>query len=160
MDIDHVNDATDPVTDRSIEHVFVYGTLRPGDVRWSFLEPFVTDDGTADSVEGSLFDTGEDYPAATFAGPETGSAVIHGRTFRIAEPMLDECLAVLDVEEDTVGGRYRRVAITTRAGVDVWAYEYGFGMDLVPIPSGDWFEHRPPSHHVQAPHRPVAADSG
>jgi gamma-glutamylcyclotransferase (GGCT)/AIG2-like uncharacterized protein YtfP len=57
---------------------------------------------------------------------------------------------VLDVEEDTVAGRYRRVAITTQAGLDVWAYEYGFGMDLVPIPSGDWFEHRPPA----------AADSG
>lgn len=147
VDIDH--------TASLIDHVFVYGTLRPGDVRWSFLEPFVTDGGIADSVEGSLFDTGEDYPAATFAGPATGSTVIHGRTFRIAEAMLDECLAVLDVEEDTVGGRYRRVAITTRAGVDVWAYEYGFGMDLVPIPSGDWFEHRPPSPHIQ-----VAADSG
>ena len=144
VDIDH--------SESLIDHVFVYGTLRPGDVRWSFLEPFVTDDGTADSVEGSLFDTGEDYPAATFAG--SGSAVIRGRTFRIAESLLDECLAVLDVEEDTVGGRYRRVAITTRAGVDVWAYEYGFGMDLVPIPSGDWFEHRPPSPHIQ-----VAADS-
>lgn len=142
-----------------INHVFVYGTLRPGDVRWSFLEPFVTDGGIADSVVGSLFDTGEDYPAATFAptptGDGTGSTVIHGRTFRIAETLLDACLAVLDVEEDTVAGRYRRVAITTQAGIDVWAYEYGFGMDLVPIPSGDWFEHRPPSPHI-----PVAADSG
>ena len=24
-------------------HVFVYGTLRPGDVRWHFLEPFVVE---------------------------------------------------------------------------------------------------------------------
>ncbi|MET0662550.1 MAG: gamma-glutamylcyclotransferase [Ilumatobacteraceae bacterium] len=140
MDIDH----DDPSTDALIDHVFVYGTLRPGDVRWSFLEPFVTDGGAADSVVGSLFDTGEDYPAATFAADGSGSTVIHGRTFRIAEPLLDDCLAVLDVEEDTVAGRYRRVAITTQAGVDVWAYEYGFGMDLVPIPSGDWFVHRPP----------------
>jgi gamma-glutamylcyclotransferase (GGCT)/AIG2-like uncharacterized protein YtfP len=154
VDIEH-GEPVDPL----IDHVFVYGTLRPGDVRWSFLEPFVTDDGAADSVVGSLFDTGEDYPAATFTptatGAGRGSAVIHGRTFRIAEALVDECLAVLDVEEDTVAGRYRRVAITTRAGVDVWAYEYGFGMDLVPIPSGDWFEHRPPSPHIQ-----VAADSG
>lgn len=148
-----------PPINPSIVHVFVYGTLRPGDVRWSFLEPFVTDGGIADSVDGSLFDTGEDYPAATFAptptGNGTGSNLIHGRTFRITETLLDECLAVLDVEEDTVAGRYRRVAITTQAGLDVWAYEYGFGMDLVPIPSGDWFEHRPPSPHIQA-----AADSG
>jgi len=143
-----------PPINPSIVHVFVYGTLRPGDVRWSFLEPFVTDGGIADSVDGWLFDTGEDYPAATFAVNGSGSKVIHGRTFRIAETVLDECLAVLDVEEDTVAGRYRRVAITTQAGVDVWAYEYGFGMDLVPIPSGDWFEHRPPSPHI-----PAAADS-
>ena len=87
--------------------------------------------------------------ASTFAptpsGNGTGSNLIHGRTFRITETLLDECLAVLDVEEDTVAGRYRRVAITTQAGLHVWAYEYGFGMDLVPIPSGDWFEHRPPA---------------
>ncbi len=149
MDIEHTGPGSrplidDPINDR-IDHVFVYGTLRPGDVRWSFLAPFVTDGGVADSVDGSLFDTGEDYPAATFGSGETGATVIHGRTFRIAADVLDECLAVLDVEEDTVGGRYRRVALTTRAGVAVWAYEYGFGMDLVPIPSGDWFEHRPPS---------------
>jgi gamma-glutamylcyclotransferase (GGCT)/AIG2-like uncharacterized protein YtfP len=159
VDIDRDNPVIYPPTDSLIDHVFVYGTLRPGDVRWSFLEPFVTDGGMADSVVGSLFDTGEDYPAATFAltatGDGSGSTVIHGRTFRVAETLLDDCLAVLDVEEDTVGGRYRRVAITTQAGIDVWAYEYGFGMDLVPIPSGDWFEHRPPSPHV-----PVAADSG
>ncbi len=147
MDIEHA----DPL----IDHVFVYGTLRPGDVRWSFLEPFVTDGGAPDSVVGSLFDTGEDYPAATFAASGTGPTVIHGRTFRIRDGLLAGCLEVLDVEEDTVGGRYRRVAITTLSGVDVWAYEYGFGMDLVPIPSGDWFAHRPPSPPIE-----VAADSG
>jgi gamma-glutamylcyclotransferase (GGCT)/AIG2-like uncharacterized protein YtfP len=124
-----------------IDHVFVYGTLRPGDVRWSFLQPFVTDDGFADSVDGSLFDTGQDYPAATFGGP----TAIHGRTFRIPADVLDDCLVVLDEEEDTVGGRYHRVAIRTHAGLDVWAYEYGTGYELVPIPSGDWFEHRPPA---------------
>ena len=29
--------------------MFVYGTLRPGDVRWRFLAPFV-DDGWSDTV--------------------------------------------------------------------------------------------------------------
>ena len=42
-----------------INHVFVYGTLRPGDVRWSFLEPFVTDGGIADSVVGKTTSTRE-----------------------------------------------------------------------------------------------------
>jgi gamma-glutamylcyclotransferase (GGCT)/AIG2-like uncharacterized protein YtfP len=43
-----------------IRHVFVYGTLRPGDVRWHVLVPVVVDGGMADSGDGSLFDTGRD----------------------------------------------------------------------------------------------------
>ena len=131
-----------------IDHVFVYGTLLPGDVRWRYLEQFVADDGRADSVAGTLFDTGLDYPAAVFADPATESAgssgTILGRTFRIPVEVLDDCLAVLDVEEDTVGGRYRRISVTTNGGTEVWAYEYGDGLDLAPIPSGDWLAHRPP----------------
>jgi gamma-glutamylcyclotransferase (GGCT)/AIG2-like uncharacterized protein YtfP len=126
-----------------IDHVFVYGTLLPGDVRWRYLEQFVGDEGCADAVAGSLFDTGFDYPAAVFdTGGATSNSIL-GRTFRIAAEVLDDALAVLDVEEDTVGGRYRRVAIRTQGGTDVWAYEYGNGLDLTPIPSGDWLAHRP-----------------
>ena len=36
-------------------------------------------------------------------------------------------------------GLCRQVAIRTRYGRDVWAYEYGTGLELVPITSGDWF---------------------
>ena len=36
------------------QHLFVYGTLRPGDVRWPFLEPFVADAGVADTVGGRV----------------------------------------------------------------------------------------------------------
>jgi gamma-glutamylcyclotransferase (GGCT)/AIG2-like uncharacterized protein YtfP len=127
-----------------IDHVFVYGTLLPGDVRWRYLQQFVTDEGRVDSVDGSLYDTGFDYPAAVFEGPEAlEGAVIVGRTFAIPPALLEDCLAVLDVEEDIAGGRYRRVAIRTRAGTDVWAYEYACGLDLVAIPSGDWLAHRP-----------------
>ena len=122
-----------------IDHVFVYGTLLPGDVRWNHLAQFVTDDGTPDSVGGSLFDTGFDYPAAVFDATGT----ILGRTFTIAPEVLADCLAVLDVEEDTVGGRYRRVSIRTDNGVDAWSYEYGSGLELTPISSGDWLAHRP-----------------
>jgi gamma-glutamylcyclotransferase (GGCT)/AIG2-like uncharacterized protein YtfP len=122
-----------------IDHVFVYGTLLPSDVRWPHLQRFAADEGTTDTVSGALFDTGFDYPAAVF----DDSGTIHGRTYRIELDLLDECLAVLDVEEDTVGGRYRRVAVRTGAGVDVWAYEYGSGLDLTLIESGDWLAHRP-----------------
>ncbi len=117
-------------------HLFVYGTLRPGDVRWRMLEPFVDDDGIADTATGSVFDTGLDYPAAVFGGD--GRVV--GRTYRLRVDRLDEALEVLDEEEDTVAGLYRRVEITTGNGVDAWAYAYGDGLELTPIESGDWFD--------------------
>lgn len=117
------------------DHLFVYGTLRPGDVRWSFLEPFAADDGVADSVHGDLFDTGLDYPAAVFGGARS----ITGRTFRLRADRLEEALVTLDIEEDTVLGRYRRVPVTTDRGIRAWAYAYGSGLELTPIPGGDWF---------------------
>jgi gamma-glutamylcyclotransferase (GGCT)/AIG2-like uncharacterized protein YtfP len=119
----------------SITHLFVYGTLRPGDVRWPLLRPFVVGRGDADEADGLLYDTGLDYPAAVFGG----SGRIVGQTFELVDETLDEALAVLDEEEDTVDGLYRRVTIRTRSGRDVWAYEYGTGLTLVPITSGDWF---------------------
>ena len=118
-----------------ITHLFVYGTLRPGDVRWALLRPFVVGRGDADEVDGELYDTGLDYPAAVFGGPGR----IVGQTFELIADTLEQALAVLDEEEDTVDGLYRRVAIRTRGGRDVWAYEYGAGLTLVPITSGDWF---------------------
>ena len=121
-------------SDRPV-HLFVYGTLRPGDVRWSFLEPFVADAGAVDSVAGRLFDTGLDYPAAVFDGDHS----IAGRTYLLRSDRLDEALAVLDEEEDTVLGLYRRVEVTTGSGLRAWAYEYGDGLELTPIESGDWF---------------------
>jgi gamma-glutamylcyclotransferase (GGCT)/AIG2-like uncharacterized protein YtfP len=127
-----------------IGHVFVYGTLRPGDVRWRVLEPFVVDDGFADSVSGRLFDTGFDYPAAVF-GP---SGTIHGQTFSLLAASIDHALAVLDEVEDVVGGEYRRVAVRTVLGIAAWSYAYGSGLDLTPIPSGDWFVHRPPPRRM------------
>jgi gamma-glutamylcyclotransferase (GGCT)/AIG2-like uncharacterized protein YtfP len=68
----------------SIRYVFVYGTLRPGDVRWPLLAPFVVGAGIADEVDGELFDTGLDYPAAVFGAAgrivgQTFELVAHGR---------------------------------------------------------------------------------
>ena len=121
-------------------HVFVYGTLRPGDVRWHFLEPFVVDGGMADSVPGQLFDTGFDYPAAVFDG---GGTII-GHTFAL----LEASARAGDRRARRGGGRRRRRVLTASAcepdrGLDAWAYAYGSGLDLTPIPSGDWLQHRP-----------------
>ena len=118
--------------------MFVYGTLRPGEVRWRFLEPFVVDDGWPDTIVGRLFDTGLDYPAAIVDSRAEPGGVIHGHTYAILDGALDRCLAVLDREEDTVGGRYRRIVVTTGTGTTAYAYEYGDGLTLRPIASGDW----------------------
>ena len=118
-----------------INSLFVYGTLRPGDVRWSFLEPFAADDGVDDTVGGRVYDTGLDYPAAIFGDGGT----IFGRTYTLRPELLDAALATLDEEEDNVLGLYRRVEVVTGRGVRAWAYEYGDGLELTWIPSGDWF---------------------
>ena len=123
-----------------VKHVFVYGTLRPGDVRWQFLEPFVVDEGWDDSIIGRLFDTGLDYPAALLDERAEPGGTIFGRTYALLDASLGECLAALDAEEGTVGGCYRRVVRKTTRGVPVYVYEYGDGLDLVPIGSGDWFD--------------------
>lgn len=116
-------------------HLFVYGTLRPGDVRWPLLRRFVVDEGAGDTVAGRLFDTGLGYPAAVFGGPGT----IVGRTYELRADLLATALDELDAEEDTVLGLYRRTTVVTGRGRDAWAYAYGSGLDLRPIPSGDWF---------------------
>jgi gamma-glutamylcyclotransferase (GGCT)/AIG2-like uncharacterized protein YtfP len=124
---------------RTVNTLFVYGTLRPGDVRWHFLAPFAADHGVDDGVDGHLFDTGLGYPAALFGPDPTGTVrTIRGRRYELRVDLLDEALRVLDVEESSVAGLYRRVLVTTHAGHDAWAYEYGTGLELTPIPGGDW----------------------
>ena len=126
---------------KSPTYLFVYGTLMPGDVRWRILEPFAADVGTPDSTDGVLYDTGLDYPAAVFDGRfGSGAVPVLGRTYLLRDDRLDEGLAVLDEEEDTVDGLYRRVTVNTHRGVTAWAYEYGDGLELTLIPRGNWFD--------------------
>ena len=120
----------------TLSHLFVYGTLRPGDVRWHHLEPFVVDEGWDDTAAGSVFDTGLDYPAAKF----DRSGTIRGRTYALLTASVDRCLELLDEVEGVVEGQYRRVTITTGTGTRAWAYEYGTGLDLTLIESGDWLQ--------------------
>lgn len=119
-------------------HLFVYGTLLPGEVRWHFLEPFVADGGREDSVGGRLFDTGLGYPAARFGA----DGVIHGRSFALTLERLAEALGVLDEVEGAVDGLYGRREIVTASGRAAWAYEGGAGLHLEPIHSGSWLQHR------------------
>ena len=127
-----------------IRHVFVYGTLRTGDVRWHHLEPLVLGEGLADTVPGDVFDTGFDYPGAVFADDrDDGVGVVHGQTFELRSDTYDRAMEVLDDVEGVVDGDYVRVVVTTSLGRTAWAYAYGTGLDLVRIESGDWLTHRP-----------------
>lgn len=121
--------------------MFVYGTLRPGDVRWPLLARFVESEGVDDTAAGRLYDTDRGYPAARF-GP---GGNIRGRTYPLRNESVDEALAALDHEEATVAGLYRRVSIVTGRGVRAWAYEYGDGLVLTLIESGDWFARSRPT---------------
>ena len=123
-------------------HLFVYGTLLPGEERWRFLVPFVVGHGVPDTARGDLYDTGLGYPAACFGTAGT----IVGRTFTLLGTSDDRALAELDTIEGAVAGLYRRTSIVTDSGANAWAYEYGSGLSLTRIASGSWVElnGRPP----------------
>ena len=72
--------------------LFVYGTLRPGEVRWRHLAPYVVGEGRAASVAGELYDTGLGYPAAMFGG----EGRILGRVYPMDDDTLHAALAHLD----------------------------------------------------------------
>jgi gamma-glutamylcyclotransferase (GGCT)/AIG2-like uncharacterized protein YtfP len=128
-----------PFADVDPEHLlFVYGTLLPGEERWELLEPFVVGAGSPDSVAGTLYDTGEGYPAASFAA---GDRRVAGQVFQLDGGRLDQALELLDEVEDAALGLYRRVRVVTDAGLDVWTYQYGTGLRLTPIDGGDWLSH-------------------
>ena len=117
-----------------ITHLFVYGTLRPGQQRWPFLAPFVIDEGQDDSVNGTLYDTGLGYPAARF----DGLGNIHGRTYPLRIDRLTEALELLDRVEGAVEHLFNRVAITTSSGRQAWAYQHSGDATFPEITSGDW----------------------
>jgi len=118
----------------TLDQVFCYGTLLPGQERWQFLEPFVLE-SEPDQVTGRLYDTGLGYPAAYF----DRGGVIHGIRFHLDPHRLEEALSMLDEIEGAVEGMYHRVAVVTEAGVKVYAYQYGGeGSGLTDLPSGNW----------------------
>lgn len=103
-----------------VRHLFVYGTLMPGQSRWPALAPWVEGEPGPDSVTGRLFDTGYGWPAAVI-GP-TGS--IPGVTVALATGSLPDALAALDEIEGTGAGGYCRVQVVTANRVAAWVYDW------------------------------------
>jgi gamma-glutamylcyclotransferase (GGCT)/AIG2-like uncharacterized protein YtfP len=122
----------------AVRHLFVYGTLQPGESRWHELAKFVVDEGVRTTVPGMVYDTGLDYPAAKFA-PATEADVIQGRVYEFDPAQIDAALARLDDVEGAVRGLYARVVVQTAAGPRAWAYECGDDSLLARrLPEGDW----------------------
>lgn len=118
-------------------HLFVYGTLRPGGVRWQHLAPFVVGDGVHTTTAGDVYDTGLEYPAAMFGGEQS----IHGRVYELHPARVDDALAHLDEVEGAVRGLYHRVTVVTDSGHSAWAYQCGEAALLVRrIECGDWLQ--------------------
>ncbi|MDP2292260.1 MAG: gamma-glutamylcyclotransferase family protein [Actinomycetota bacterium] len=123
------------MTGASPTHLFVYGTLRPGEVRWQHLAPFVVGDGVHTTTSGDVYDTGLEYPAATFGGPRS----IHGRVYELHPARIVDALSHLDEVEGAVRGLYHRVTVVTDSGHTAWAYQCGEEALLVRrIEGGDW----------------------
>lgn len=120
----------------TINTLFAYGTLLPGEERWHILARFAVDEGHPDTASGVIYDTGLGYPAAMF----DGDGVVHGRTFRLLDTSLTDALCVLDDVEGVVDGDYTRVLITTATGVRAWSYECGTieGMTPTRLHDGNW----------------------
>lgn len=95
-----------------INHVFVYGTLQPGQPRWPALARFTPEPNAtrAASVPGQLFDTGYGWPAAVFE--DASSDHVTGVVVHLDPESVDEALLTLDAIEGVASGLFQRVIVT------------------------------------------------
>lgn len=75
----------------TLNKLFVYGTLRPGEFRYDFIEPYVTDVQPAMMPQCSLYTVGS-YP---FIVKECNGDVV-GEVLTIAPEHIDDVLRMLD----------------------------------------------------------------
>jgi gamma-glutamylcyclotransferase (GGCT)/AIG2-like uncharacterized protein YtfP len=119
-----------------IFNLFVYGTLRRGDVAEDVLQG--CDWLGEATVAGVLYDIDGRFPALLLYG----EALVHGELWRCPAALLPE----LDIYECVADGLFRRVGVQATAGdedVACWTYAAGPALSrkLVAerrIPSGRW----------------------
>ena len=135
----------------SIDHLFVYGTLRPGTLHpMARLLAECTQTVGPARVDGHLFDLGP-YPGVALADGDA-AACVHGDLLRLAQTGRPELLAELDAYEGCPRpgdgpALFRRVATSaTSAGgarVPCWVYVYARSLEGAErVTSGDWLAHR------------------
>lgn len=105
--------------------IFVYGTLKHGDVRAWLLDGQAYLGEATTLPQYRLFNTG-DYPALVEAEPlGLPGRSIQGELWRVD----DDCLARLDEEEGVDEGLYERCAIELSDGTTAWVYLYLYPVD-------------------------------
>lgn len=129
--------------------VFVYGTLRPGEVNWEHrLEGRVVDAVPARLDGVALVDCGP-YPAAVERPGAPGVAgdllwvepALWGRTVEL----LDELEGYVPGDRDNLFERVVRAVVTGAGTVDAWVYLAGHELaaaDVPEVPGGDWVAYR------------------
>ena len=92
--------------------LFVYGTLQPGAAAWSLMSPHAAGPARPARLPGSLYDTGQGYPALLLGdGPGVSGWVVPLRS--------GAALAALDEYE---GPEYARVRVVLADGSVAWTY--------------------------------------
>lgn len=98
------------------DKLFVYGSTMPGQSRYDYIKHYVAS-STPDSVEGLLYDSGQDYPLAKFGPGEP----IPGYVLTIHEDSAQEFFTSMTQMES---GLFSLVEVRTRSGERVRAYEW------------------------------------
>jgi gamma-glutamylcyclotransferase (GGCT)/AIG2-like uncharacterized protein YtfP len=108
------------------DSLFVYGTLMPGHRRWGMLAPHALDQRPA-TVPGTLYDTGQGWPAAVF-GTTPGQRHVPGwvvwfsaGTLRILLPDLDEMEGIGSPPDPSVDP-YVRIRVPVDSVTEAWAW--------------------------------------
>lgn len=119
----------------SINRLFVYGTLKPGQSRWPVLAPFVDprEPVVAAEVGGRLWATPWGWPALT---PGTGP--VRGVLVALRPDRVGDALARLDEVEGVDTGLFERVATTTRAGKSCSTYLWLKDTEGFTLLDGEW----------------------
>ena len=99
--------------------VFVYGTLKPGQVRWPLLKQYAPAYVARCEYPGYLYDCGA-YPAAVFTPDATDTHIV-GYSVTFLAHQQEEILATLDKVEGVSYGLF----VQKEIDVSVYAYEIG-----------------------------------
>jgi gamma-glutamylcyclotransferase (GGCT)/AIG2-like uncharacterized protein YtfP len=114
----------------AVHWLFVYGTLMPGRLRWPHVADAVAARRPA-TVTGTLYDTGNGYPALVLAG----RGLVEGWLLGFRATGAPAIMARLDEVE---GPDYRRAMVTAHDGTEAVTYEWTGPLAAFTVLAGRW----------------------